>query len=206
MCDSGAGSDGREEGGAAMPCLDSNGQLQAPRLFQGPAEPTWSLNLTNTVTIGDRLRLYSNIDAQGGHVQYDDGIAARHTSWTNSLASNVHDDPIFVAYTQIDRNRLGTYDAGFARLREVGVNYTLPEAWVSRVGASRGSINAAVRNLPYLWRAEERTSIGNEPIRSPETLALDNPGGASGNFAFSGESHSAMAPTSNLSVRLNLTF
>jgi len=199
MCDGGTGRNGKEFGGPPVPCAD------APRLYWGPAEPTWSVNLASTVTIQRNLRLYANLDARGGNLQYNDGIAARHTSWCNSLACVMKDDALVMGYIAADRTPLGLYDGGFGVLREVGVNYTIPRALVERIGAGTASVNVAARNLGYLWRSTH-SKIGNEWVQSPETLALDNPGGAIGAYAFGGESHSAMPPTSHATVTMRVTF
>jgi TonB-dependent SusC/RagA subfamily outer membrane receptor len=192
MCDGGTGADGRREGGAPVPCAS------APLLYMGPGEPTWNVNLTSTFSLPQDIELYTNLDARGGNIQHNDGIAARHTSWSNSLAAQLKDDPIFMAYTQVDRARLGTYDAGFARLREVGLRYALPGALTDRLHADRMAISIAARNLPYLWRAQTHTSIGDELIPSPEVVI------SSGQFF--GESHSSQPPTTLVTVALKATF
>jgi outer membrane receptor protein involved in Fe transport len=193
MCDGGTGPDGRQEGGAPVPCTG------APLLYQGPGEPTWNVNVSSNMTLLSNVQLYANIDARGGNIQHHDGIAARHTSWANSLATSLKTDPIFVAYTQVDRARLADYNAGFARLRELGLRLALPSSMAARVGASALAVNFSMRNLPYLWRAESHTPIGNEPVPSPEVVIT-------GEDPFFGESHSSQPPTTQASFTIRASF
>jgi TonB-linked SusC/RagA family outer membrane protein len=192
MCDGGTGPDGRSEGGAPVPCSE------APLLYQGPGEPTWNVSLASTLILPYDLQVYASVDGRGGNYQHLDGIAARHTSWSNSLAAQEQDDPIFMAYTQVDRARLAVYDAGFARLRELGVRYTVPRTVTQRFGSEGVSINFAARNLPYLWRAEKHTPIGHELVPSPEVVI------SSGDFL--GESHSSQPPSTLATVTVRATF
>ncbi|MEX0912173.1 MAG: SusC/RagA family TonB-linked outer membrane protein [Gemmatimonadota bacterium] len=148
MCDGGAGPSGREMGGAPVPCDD------APDVRWGPSQATWQANLVQTLSIGQSLLLNASIDATGGHWQLDSTAPASHTSYCLTRACRLQDDPIVQAYRAIGRNPLGLYEAGFARLREVSATYTIPQAWVGALGASRGSISLAGRNMMTLWTAQ----------------------------------------------------
>jgi len=149
MCDGGTGRAGLEPGGVPVPCGE------APWVFWGRADPTWQTTVTQTVGIGNSLRLFASVDANGGHIRTDLTPPAAHTSYCISRACRFQDDPIFQSYRAIGRNPLGMYDAGFARLREVSATYTLPDRWAAQMGASRGSISFAMRNVMMLWTAQE---------------------------------------------------
>lgn len=148
MCDGGTGRAGLEPGGSPVPCDE------APWVYWGHADPTWQTTVTQTLGLGQNLRLYASVDANGGHIRRDLTPPAAHTSYCLTRACVFQDDPIVQGYRAIGRDPLGMYDAGFARLREVSATYALPDAWVSRMGATRGSISFAARNVMMLWTAE----------------------------------------------------
>jgi hypothetical protein len=54
-------------------------------------------------------------------------------------------------YRAIEADAVGTYKAGFLRLREVSATYTLSPKWVRAFGASAASLSVAGRNLSMLW-------------------------------------------------------
>jgi TonB-linked SusC/RagA family outer membrane protein len=162
MCDGGAGASGWDQGGPPVPCDE------APLVFFGTPTPTWSGNVNTSVRVGRALRFGAMAEFRGGHIGESGDINAGHTSFSNTRAVNPVTDPILQAYrTVVQRAPSGIYDAGFARLREISVSYTLPEEWVSGYGFSRASINAAARNLWFLWRAQDE--VWGSKIFDPET-------------------------------------
>ena len=175
MCDGGTGPSGRDRGGAPVPCSE------APRVRWGHSQPTWQATLTQTFTIGQNLRFNTAIDASGGHMQIDLTPPAAHTSYCTTRACRTQDDPIVQAYRSIGREPLGTYDASFARLREVGASYNLPPSMIDWAGASRASLAVAMRNVMMLWTGEHGWStprsgmvtvpIGGGTVWDPEARA-----------------------------------
>lgn len=152
-------------------CADGDGGTvacgDAPRVFWGTPTPTWQGAVHSTLTLFENLQVYGMVDFRGGHmIQYGD-INASHTTFRNTRAINVGDDPILLAY---DRTGLtdatGFMDAGFAKLREISATYTATPAWAGRIGASSASITMAGRNLATLWVAQE--DIFGHPIPDPE--------------------------------------
>ena len=206
MCDGGTGSDGRRMGGLPVPCAD------APALYWGRAgEPTWNLTVNPNLTLFQNWRLSATIDARGGHMVTQSAINASHTSWSNSLPVQLLDDPIFVAYRQIKREPLGFFKAGFARLREVSLHYTLPTGWAEGLGASRAAVSVAGRNLALLWQEQKFTDIGNSKIGDPEkVMGFFTSGGAGGQRGFEsfmGESHAGTeAPRAQAVVTVSVSF
>lgn len=151
-----------EFGGPSVDCAT------APRLFWGSSQPTWEGAIGPTFTIRQNLRLHARVDFRGGNWRRNGDISAAHTSFRNSRATVVRDDPIFVAYDQLgERNQTGMMDAGFARLREVSATYTFPSSLAHIFGASRASLNLAATNLFFLWRAQEE--IFGRKDQDPET-------------------------------------
>jgi hypothetical protein len=51
----------------------------------------------------------------------------------------------------------GIMKAGFGKIRNVSLTYTLPSQWASRIGASNTSITLTGANLGTIWRAQEGT-------------------------------------------------
>jgi len=197
LCDGGTGPLGIDRGGEPVPCS------AAPFVRWGPSQPTWDLGVNSTFTFGSSLRLYARVEGQGGHYQQDSSSPAAITSLVLTEASNRRNDPFVQAYASVGRGPLGTYQAGFARLREVSLQYTLPGAMAGRVGMSRGTVTLAGRNLLMLWTAEHgwgtsrdglvRMPIGDGKVWDPETRGT---GDLSDNF------QTVMPPLTSV----NLTF
>ena len=190
VCDGGAGRNGLEFGGAPVPCDN------APRLVWGRSEPSWLVNLTSTWALFDDWRLTANIDAQGGHWMSSDYLGSRHTSFQTSQLAHLQDNPVGQAYRLVTRNGLAFHRAGFAKLRELSLAYTLPDGITERVGATRANLTVGVRNVATLWLAQR--FVERERITDPEMSRPDN--------NFSGESGGDWPPLSFWSLRMNVTF
>ncbi len=193
MCDGGTGRNGWERGGEAVPCSTA----AAPRVFAGRGSSPWDLNFNSTLTLFRNIRVYANVEMQTGRVQHIWDVGCRHTCFGTSRAANVRDDPIFLAYaeTGVPDTFLGMYDAGFAKLREVSVSYTLPDNLAGRIGASRASVTAAGRNLWTIWVAQDE--VFGAPVPDPETR------NAADVTVFG---NSNMPPLSNFLVTMRVTF
>jgi len=173
LCDGGTGPRGLERGGEPVPCSS------APFVRWGSSQPTWDLGVNSTFSFGSSLRLYARVEGQGGHYQQDSSSPAAITSLVLTEAANLRNDPFIQAYASVGRGPLGTYEAGFARLREVSLQYLLSESMADRLRISRGSVTVAGRNLLMLWTAEHgwgtsrdglvRMPIGDGRVWDPET-------------------------------------
>ena len=176
---------------APVPCAE------APRVRWGQPTPTWDLGVNTTLTLFGNLRLYARVEARGGHLHEDSTWPGAHTSVQTTLAGNLQDEPIFMAYRKIGRNPLGFYNAGFAKLRELSATYTLPTGLASSVGASRVVLSVAARNVFTLWIEEEFTRFGPQRIWDPETT---------GEGEFLANHQAVMPPTSQILATVRLTF
>jgi len=200
LCDGGAGPYGVERGGEPVPCS------AAPFVRWGHSQPTWDVGVNSTVEVG-AFRFYGRVDAAGGHYQQDSSSPAAITSLVLTEAANRRNDPLVQAYSDIGRAPLGTYQAGFARLRELSAQYALPQALTQRIGVSRGTVTLAGRNLMMLWTAEHGWStrrdglvempIGDGKVWDPETRGMGN---------LSGDFQTVMPPLTslNLTARFSL--
>ncbi len=200
LCDGGTGRDGVEPGGPAVPCDE------APLVWWGHTQPTWDIGVTNDWSFGP-FSLYARVDASGGHYQLDSSGPAAITSVGVTRLSLTRDDPLVQAYRTVGRNPMGTYKAGFARLREVSLSYSMPPSLAQRIGAQRGSISVAGRNLAMLWTAQEGWNtprsgqifpeVGDGRLWDPETRGSAN---------LSTGFQSVMPPLANAVVTVRLGF
>jgi TonB-linked SusC/RagA family outer membrane protein len=193
MCDGGiAHGGGYKSGGPAVDCNNAN------RVYWGPTSQSWIVSATSTFTVLEDWRLFVSVAGQGGGLMHADQVPAKHTSWSNSLAIQTQDDPIFMGQLAKVRNPLGLLDNGYLALQEVGLQYQLSPALAARMGASRASIAVAARNLGFLWRQEWNTKVGGERI--PDIRQ------SIGNSDFSGQQDSQAPLSSSALIRLRITF
>ena len=161
LCDGGTGDSGMEMGGVPVACAT------APEVYWGRGLPSWEMNLNSTFTIMNNLQLYALAELHTGHVMNQTDIMYRHYLFCVSRACNAADDPIVQAYRTLGETApLGLMDAGFAKLREVSLSYTLPSNLTQRVGASRASVTVAGRNLVTFW--SQTKEVFGDPVADPE--------------------------------------
>ncbi len=192
MCDGGTGSDGLRMGGAPVPCDD------APLVYFGPGEPTWSASLTSTFSLFRNLRVYTQVDGRGGNLQAHDLINGAHTTYTNTLASIEQTDPIYMAYRQLRRDPISLFNSGFVRFREVALSYSLPNSLAANFGADRASVKLSGRNLALLWQADKMMPYGGMKVPDPEQGTPD--------VAFGGEIVTPIPPLMHAVVTVSVTF
>ncbi len=199
-CDGGTGPQGVDPGGAAVDCAD------APQVWLGKSQPTWQFGFGSTFTFFDNLRLYARIEGNGGHIQNNTEIRATHNQFTTT-ETLLRDNPLVQAYRALENDRMGVYDAGFLRLREVSLSYDIPPSLVERVGARRAMVSVGMRNVMMLWTAEEgwdtpRSGLVFEDLAGmhvwdPEVRAT---GSTSVGY------QTVLPPTASLTMTLRLSF
>ena len=204
MCDGGTGVLGLDPGGAPEPCSG------APRIRQGNglALPKHEATVNTTITLFDNLRLYAMAEWRGEHWRNLTDASCRHTCFQTSEASVRRDDPFMVAAITGRAQQTGLtnqFDASFAKLREISLNYTLPTSLAARAGASRASINVAARNLWTIWQATY--TIGDATTPSGETYpgvpVTDPEARRAGSLT---ASNSNVPPLTNFTVTMRVTF
>ena len=175
-----------------MPCEE------AERVYWGPSLPTWEGSVSTGVRVGERLRLHGLVDFMGGHKKVSGDIWGSHITFRNSRAIHEREDPKLAAYDEIigDGAPTGVMGAGFARIREVGARYELPDAWAARLQGEQASVSLSARNLPYLWTAQEER-FG----RSTVDVEMANQSGE-----FGGYYQTRMPPFTSVTASLHLTF
>ncbi len=207
VCDGGTGKAGLEQGGPDAPCpIGTYTGTPAPRVFWGHSQPTWQAGFNTQLTFWENLRLYARIDGNGGHLQSNTEIRALHNQGS-TLAVLKRDDPFLQVYRSIEADAVGTYKAGFLRLRELSATYTLDQRLAQRLRASGATVSVAGRNLSMLWTAQHgwNTSrdgeiyvdIANQHVWDPEIRAV---GQLSNGF------QTILPPTASFTTTLRLTF
>jgi TonB-linked SusC/RagA family outer membrane protein len=129
-------------------------------VFVGQPTPKYDGSLSSTLSLfGNRLNLYGQLSFVGGHktVNYTEVYLCR-TAFHTCEAKYDRD----ANGQQTDMARLKsdpaanqqayhfTYDADFARLRTLSLQYILPPSWTRRLGAETGSVSVVGNNL-FLW-------------------------------------------------------
>jgi hypothetical protein len=144
-----------------MKCNDGNGVGVAcdenAWIYQGHPDPNLEASFTTAITIGDRLTIQSLVQARMGQTKYDlQGwwrYSGRQQAKLNLLPLE-HDDINEVAEAQYGSSGefdLWVNEASFVRWKELSVSYRMPESWAQKIGASRGTVSVASRNLAMLW-------------------------------------------------------
>ena len=168
---------GLSAGGAApVPCAE------APLVFRGEPVPTRDLSVTIRLGLPGAVRLFAQVDYQGGFHMVNGTALQAHALWAVSEQSQRRDDPLFVAYQRLPLpdglGGLSIMDSSFAKLRRVSVSWALPERLVRGIGARGLSLTAAAHNLWTIWQATD--DIFGYPVPEPEariTGGVGEPGG-----------------------------
>jgi hypothetical protein len=157
-----------------MMCADGEGGSvaceDAPWVFQGHPSPDWEGSVSSTVTLFDRIRVRGLMDFQVGQSKYLTDRWNR-CAWRQNCEINHYPerfDPTAVVAAQNGGwNEFDWWiqDASFARIREVAVEYTLPQEWAAYMRASSGRISIGGRNLGVFT---------DYPGLDPETVDITN--------------------------------
>lgn len=170
----------------------------APRVFGGRSTPSRLASINSTITMFDRFRLYGLVDYQGGFRKFN-------KEWWNRCPWGIDGncpervyperyDPVRIAEIQIgDIGTSGTAleDGSFAKLREVSLAYTMPTPLAARLGARKGTLSIAGRNL-HTWT--RYTGFDPEAL-SPDAFAAERWG-----------DQGSLPQLAQFLVTLNLTF
>ena len=139
-----------------MMCDDGNGGSiscdDAPWVYMGRPSPSLEGAVTSTLTFFNRLRVRGLLDFQTGQSKYLTDRWNR-CAWRQNCEINHYPerfDPRAVGAAQ--NGGWNEFDwwiprSDFARLREVSVEYSLPDRWAARMGAASGNISLGGRNL-----------------------------------------------------------
>ncbi len=148
MCDDGAGGS-KLCAGADLRYGTAD---DAPAVFIGTSLPRGEGSFGNTLSLWNKLRLYALLDFKRDYYKVDGNTRVRCTFFGNRCRENFYPaeyDPKRIAAIQSSRNLVDFFinNAGYTKLREVSVGYTLPETMAGRVGFNRAVVTLAGRNL-----------------------------------------------------------
>ena len=183
---------GRVVGGIAVPCQT----IPNRNVVVGSAFATYTFSVAPRLSFfDDRLQPFALAEGQYGRWRDANDKEYSHV-YGNSKMSRLQDDAAWVyGYAVGDDTKRSLFDAGFWKLRELGLRYTLPATFVQRIGADRASLALSGRNLWTIWQAQ--SDIYGATITDPEFGAPSLDG--DGNFY-------ETPPLTNISMTLRVTF
>ena len=187
---------GRIEGGAILPC----GDIPNQNIYVGRSFFTNTFSVAPRISLlGNQLQFFALAEGKYGKTHTDNGGQWGHV-YNNTKASRLENDPIWSYSDELNPGgqftRTKTYfDADFWKLREVGARFTLPQAWIEGMGASRASLAVSARNLWTIWQRQD--NIYGQSIADPEY----------GTSSLSGTSNYwETPPLTSLNLTLRVTF
>ena len=170
MCEGGTNF-GRGDG-TTVPCAD------APLVFFGGPTPTWLSSFSGDVA-WKSWRLAAVAEFQGGHYVSEGNVGGSHVFFNNSRAAVEQTDPILVAYQSMNAfGAAGIMKAGFGKIRNVSLTYTMPSQLARAMRATGASLTLTGANLGTIWRAQDGTfgAKAQDPeIRTNSTTYATDP-------------------------------
>jgi hypothetical protein len=154
----------RDANGAAI--LDAGGDVTLlDEEYVGPSTPTREVGFTNTFTLFDNFRIFSNLDYKGGNYQWCAICSIRGRIDRNTFTHHRPDaDPAEVATIQAQQTRRWIKEADFLKLREISLTYQIPASAVESLGVSGASLTLSGRNL-WMWTKykfdEDQVGLGS---------------------------------------------
>jgi TonB-dependent SusC/RagA subfamily outer membrane receptor len=129
----------------------------APLVFFGGPTPTWLSAISGDVA-WKSWRLAAVAEFQGGHFVSEGNVGGSHVFFNNSRAAVEGTDPILVAYQGMGAfGATGIMKAGFGKIRNVSLTYTMPSQLTRAMRATGASITLTGANLATIWRAQDGT-------------------------------------------------
>jgi hypothetical protein len=126
-------------------------------VFFGGPTPTWLSAVSGDVA-WKSWRLAAVAEFQGGHYTDEGNVGGSHVFFNNSRAAVEQTDPILVAYQGMGAfGATGIMKAGFGKIRNVSLTYTMPGQLAHAMRATGASITLTGANLGTIWRAQDGT-------------------------------------------------
>lgn len=129
----------------------------APQVYMGRATPSVTGALSSTISLFGSIRISGTVDFQTGFKKFNKGwwnrcpwgIAGNCPEQTYpERFSPEHMAEFYMGDLAVSSSAVE--NGSFAKLREISVDYILPGALVSRIGANRANLTLAARNL-HTW-------------------------------------------------------
>ncbi|MSR36426.1 MAG: SusC/RagA family TonB-linked outer membrane protein [Gemmatimonadetes bacterium] len=181
---------GLVRGGDAVDCQSKD----AERILFGRGFYTYRFSVTPTFSLFENA-LTLHVMADGAHGKKSQNTRDAGARYNNYYQSRCECDPFWVAGDRYATPQVwGFHDAGFWKLREIGLRANLPSSLIGRLGADRASLSVSARELANLWVAQ--ADNWGAHIADPEESRI---GDGEANYR-------VMPPLSRLSAELRLTF
>ncbi len=195
LCDAGPGA-------APVPCAN------APRQFMGRQVPKVEGAVTTDLLLFGRLRFYGMIDFKRGHRLWsaDNAVFCLYLPRCRENYYPDEFDAVRLAYVQTADDAFvepWIQDAGFFKLRELSLSYTLPERVARLVSGKRATLTVAGRNLAQ-WGTKY---WGWDPEAYAEfARAYPQPFGTQDNLRATNADISTLPPLAQFMVTLRVAF
>jgi hypothetical protein len=127
---------------------------QRPKRYLGSPLPTRSVALMSSLDLRHRVRLWTQLDYEGGQRKFDytemlrcQSVVARCRPLSVASASLSEKANAALAYLNPDYRYGYIEDAAFLKWRELGLEWTVPEQWAQWAHARSMLLSLAVRNV-----------------------------------------------------------
>jgi hypothetical protein len=147
----------------------SSGDVElAEEEYIGPSLPTREIGFTNTFTVFDNFRIFSNLDYKGGNYQWCAICSIRGRIDQNTFTHHRPDaDPAEIAVVTSLQTRRWIREADFLKLREISLSYELPASATETIGVGSASVTVAGRNL-WMWTKYSFEDTDQAGLGSPD--------------------------------------
>ena len=161
-----------------MRCDNGQGQAVAcdpdAWIYQGHPDPNVEMSFSSSFSIGERLTVDALVQGKFGQTKYDLQGWWRYAAFQQTRLNLYPQEYDITDVAEAQFGASGEFglwvnEASFVRFRELSLSYTMPDAWVERLGSSRGSLTLAARNLGMLW-----TNWPEWPHHDPEVVDPSN--------------------------------
>jgi hypothetical protein len=146
--------------------------MQGKPLLTGPDFYTYTFSVQPTLTLYNNLRIFAVAQGMYGRESFENQIGWGMRYNNSYCGQALTNDPACVEWIVkntdgmfLDRRVQWAFDASFWKLRELGVQYQLPQSMIQRTGASRASLGLSAREIGTLWRAQD--TLGGTEAGAP---------------------------------------
>jgi hypothetical protein len=162
FCDGGTGPNGLLPGGADVPCET----VRNKSMLIGRSFYTHTFSIAPTLTLFNNVRLIALAQGMYGKTGQEEQVhwgMRYNNSYCGQAKTN---DPACVEWLVknidgkfYDRRASAAFDADFWKLREITLQFDIPQSWVARTGASRASLSFSGRELAILWQKQKYLGV-----------------------------------------------
>ena len=135
-------------------------------MLAGPWYYTHTVSVQPTLTLYNNIRIFAVAQGMYGKIGNESQVGWGFRYNNGYCTQALTNDPDCVEWivrswdgmfsdTSAGTGSQSRFKADFWKLREVGVQYELPQAWIQRTGASRASLSLSAREIGTLWRAQK---------------------------------------------------